>query len=365
MIMLSRTRQVFLRTFRVYVADSQRISQFSGGGTSLIYEEYGDPLKVVKQIDTVIPQQLKDDQVLIRMLAAPVNPADINTIQGVYPVKTKPPCVPGNEGVGEILDVGNKVRSELQPGDYVIPRSTAFGTWRTHALATPSELIKIPSDIDLATAATIAVNPGTAYRMLKDFVPLTSGDTVIQNGANSAVGQAVIQIAAALGLKTVNVVRDRPSINELKQFLTKLGATVVLTESELRKSEEIKALPPPSLALNCVGGRSSTELLRQLAPEGVMVTYGGMSRQPIAVPTGALIFTDVKLFGFWMTRWNSNHLNHPERHQMLDELFQLARNGELKPPDHTLVPFSSFHVALENAMPSEGMLGKKQILIFK
>ena len=42
--------------------------------------------------------------------------------------------------------------------------------------------------------ATIAVNPGTAYRMLKDFVALKSGDVVIQNGANSAVGQAVIQV---------------------------------------------------------------------------------------------------------------------------------------------------------------------------
>lgn len=54
-------------------------------------------------------------------------------------------------------------------------------------------MFQIPSDVDIATAATISVNPGTAYRMLKDFVPLKNGDTVIQNGANSAVGQAVIQ----------------------------------------------------------------------------------------------------------------------------------------------------------------------------
>lgn len=54
---------------------------------------------------------------------------------------------------------------------------------------------QIPCDADLVTAATIAVNPGTAYRMLKDFVHVGSGDTVIQNGANSAVGQAVIQVS--------------------------------------------------------------------------------------------------------------------------------------------------------------------------
>lgn len=57
---------------------------------------------------------------------------------------------------------------------------------------------QIPCDADLVTAATIAVNPGTAYRMLKDFVSVGSGDTVIQNGANSAVGQAVIQVSEYL-----------------------------------------------------------------------------------------------------------------------------------------------------------------------
>lgn len=54
---------------------------------------------------------------------------------------------------------------------------------------------QIPGEADLVTAATIAVNPGTAYRMLKDFIPVSCGDTVIQNGANSAVGQAVIQVS--------------------------------------------------------------------------------------------------------------------------------------------------------------------------
>ncbi|KAG7175521.1 enoyl-[acyl-carrier-protein] reductase, mitochondrial-like [Homarus americanus] len=356
-------RLVLRQTLRGYGGDTQKIRQFSGVGTSLVYEEYGDPQKVVVQRETNIPG-LKEDQVLVRMLAAPVNPADINTIQGVYAVKPQLPSVPGNEGVGEVLEVGKNVESELQPGDRVIPRVNALGTWQTHALAASSDVIKIPSGVDLVTAATIAVNPSTAYRMLKDFVPVKRGDTVIQNGANSAVGQAVIQIAAALGMKTVNVVRDRTSIRELKEHLTGLGATVVVTEAELRKSEEVKALPPPRLALNCVSGRSGTEILRQLTPQGVMVTYGGMSRQPVTAPVGALIFNDVTLRGFWMTRWNKEHFSHPERLHMLDELFQLAQGGQLRPPDHTLVPFSNFQEALKNAMPSEGMLGKKQILIF-
>lgn len=60
------------------------------------------------------------------------------------------------------------------------------------------------------------VNPCTAYRMLKDFVSLKAGDTVIQNGGNSAVGQMVIQLCKVWNYKSVSVVRDRPNIQELK-----------------------------------------------------------------------------------------------------------------------------------------------------
>jgi trans-2-enoyl-CoA reductase len=83
-------------------------------------------------------------------------------------------------------------------------------------------------------AATFSVNPGTAYRMLHDYVNLKAGDTVIQNGANSAVGQNVIQMCKARGISTVNIVRKRDNIADLKKFLTDLGASYVLTEEELR-----------------------------------------------------------------------------------------------------------------------------------
>jgi hypothetical protein len=172
-------------------------------------------------------------QVLVQTLAASVNPADINTIQGVYAVKPPLPAVGGNEAVGRVLAVGPKVSSlpkaaQLAPGDTVITRRTGLGTWSTHMTSAASSFYKLPTkdvkdDDQLATVATLSVNPCTAYRMLVDFGELTSGDVVVQNGANSAVGQAVIQIAKALGLKTLNIVRDRPDFDELQDFLTSLG----------------------------------------------------------------------------------------------------------------------------------------------
>lgn len=171
-------------------------------------------------------------QVVVKMLAAPVNPADINTIQGVYPVKPAFPAIPGNEGVGEIVNIGEKVK-RLKVGDWVVPASNAWGTWRTHAVCPESELQRITSGLNVVAAATLTVNPCTAYRMLKDFADLEPGDVVIQNGANSACGQCVIQFCREWGYKSVNVVRNRPDIAALKEKLTGLGADYIVTEDEL------------------------------------------------------------------------------------------------------------------------------------
>ena len=69
--------------------------------------------------------------------------------------------------------------------------------------------MKISNEIPVEYAATLCVNPAAAYRMLEDFVTLKAGDVIVQNGANSAVGQSVIQLAKARGVKTINIIRDR------------------------------------------------------------------------------------------------------------------------------------------------------------
>ncbi|CAG9817870.1 unnamed protein product [Phaedon cochleariae] len=275
--------------------------------TKLIYSEYGDPLKVLKKEPDEI-QEPKENQVLVQMLAAPVNPADINTIQGKYPSKPPLPAVPGNEGVAQVVKLGSGV-SNITIGDHVVPLTNNLGTWRTHLILPQENLLKIPKTLGIVEAATLTVNPCTAYRMLRDFADLKPGDTVIQNGANSACGQNVIQICRSWGLKTVNIVRNRPDIDKLKEFLTSLGASFVLTEEELRTTDIFKTdkIERPRLALNCVGGKSALEIMRYLQNGSPLVTYGGMSREPVTVPTSALIFKDLQICGFWMTRWTKEN----------------------------------------------------------
>ncbi|XP_053123026.1 enoyl-[acyl-carrier-protein] reductase, mitochondrial isoform X2 [Hemicordylus capensis] len=298
------------------------------------------------------------------MIAAPINPSDINMIQGTYAVLADLPAVGGNEGVGQVVGVGSHVTS-LKPGDLVIPADAGLGTWRTEATFSEENLLKMPPGIPLTCAATLGVNPCTAYRMLSDFETLKPGDSVIQNAANSGVGQAVIQIAAAKGIKTINVVRDRPDLQRLVERLKSLGADHVITEEMLRKPEAkdlFKKVPKPMLALNGVGGKSATELLRHLQHKGTMVTYGGMSKQPVTVPVSALIFKNVKLRGFWMTQWKRDNVQNKDKLRgMVADLCSLIHQGQLTAPTCQEVPLEDYQTALKDSM--KPYISAKQILL--
>lgn len=157
---------------------------------------------------------------------------------------------------------------------------------------------------------------------------------MIQNGANSSCGLFVIQLAKLWNIKTINVIRDRPNIDEIRKHLTSLGATYVLTEEEMRKREVIDKIlaecPKPKLALNCVGGQNATDCMRYLDDEGIMVTYGGMSKKPVVIPTGLLIFKDQKYVGYWMTRWVKENVHSAARIKMIEELCKYRKEGLLQ-----------------------------------
>uniref|UniRef100_A0A8D8SWJ9 Enoyl-[acyl-carrier-protein] reductase, mitochondrial n=1 Tax=Cacopsylla melanoneura TaxID=428564 RepID=A0A8D8SWJ9_9HEMI len=330
---------------------------------SLVIHEFGEPSKVVQVVEEDLAK-LEPTEVMVKMLLAPVNPADINTIQGVYPVKPSLPAVPGFEGVGEVVEVGSGVK-DLSVGDRVIPDTQHLGTWRTYGKFTPDLLMKVPKDVGLTEISGITSNPCTAYRMLKDYNQLSPGDVVIQNGANSACGQNVIQIAKHWGLKTINIVRNRDDIDKLKSYLKSLGGDFVFTEEELKGILRDPSLPKPKLGLNCVGGNSATNLLRTLVNKGVMVTYGGMSREPVQIPTSAFIFKDITLKGHWMTRWQKENKNSTERKSMMNELTELMRAGKLAAPAHKFVTLNNYQEALMNTVSVQGKSGVKYYIDFR
>ena len=134
-----------------------------------IYRSFGSPSKVlVRQKIPVEP--LTDDHVQLKLLGSPINPADLNMIQGSYPIRpdlSKGIAVGGNEGLLQVCQVGRSVR-DLKPGDWVLPATQGLGLWRDYVTLMPNQLIKIPNSGSMVGAATVAVNPCTGTDFTAD-----------------------------------------------------------------------------------------------------------------------------------------------------------------------------------------------------
>lgn len=317
----------------------------------LSFAAVGNPAEVLEVIERPLPP-LGPHDVRVQMRYAPVNPADLNFIEGTYGRPAHPPAIPGHEGCGEVVETGPEVAS-LSRGDVVIPLLGA-GCWTRHMTAAEHFFARLPPGIDRVQASMLRVNPVTAWHLLHHYLTLEEGAWVVQNAGNSGVGRAVIQIARHLGLRTASFVR-RP---ELVEELRALGADEVFLDDEagLAAAKERLQGRELSLAANAVGGDSAIRLMDLLSPGGTLVTYGAMSRRSLKVPNKFLIFKDLALRGLWITRW-LEHAGTAELFKVLDPLAKMLAHGELVLPVEEIVPMREHRRAIRRAQES-GRSGK-------
>ena len=321
-----------------------------------VYQRYGNPADVL-QVETRPWPTPAADEAVVEMRAAPINPADLNQIEGKYPVRLGLPATPGFEGAGVVVELGVHAKGLTNGALVILPHNV--GTWQDALAVKAKELVVVPDGIEPLQAAMLKINPLTAWRLLHDYVDLQKGDWLIQNAANSAAGRDVIQIAHELGYKTVNVVR-RP---ELVDELNAEGGDVVLVDGDNLR-EEVKSATggaPIRLGLNSVGGDSALRLANCLAPGSTLVSFGAMGLQPLKIPTGLLIFKDLRFRGIWINKWYDN-ATPSERMETFRPLFDMARRGLLKTRIEKAYPLSEVKTAVAHA--AQGKRSGKIILDF-
>ncbi|HEU5313757.1 MAG TPA: 2-enoyl thioester reductase domain-containing protein [Candidatus Udaeobacter sp.] len=312
-----------------------------------VYETHGNPADVLRIESRPWPTP-GAGEVIVKMRAAPINPADLNQIEGKYPVRAELPATPGFEGAGIVVDAGAEVKGLTSGALVILPHNT--GTWRDAVAVKADELVVVPAGIEPVHAAMLKINPMTAWRLLHDYVDLARGDWLIQNAANSAAARTVIQIAHELGYKTVNVVRRSELIDELRAE----GGDVVLVDSENLRHDVEDAIggPPIRLGLNAVGGESALRLANCLAPGSTLVTYGAMSLQPLKIPNGLLIFKDLRFRGIWINKWYDN-ATPAQRMEAFQHLFEMAKRGLLQTKVEKVYPLSEAKTAIAHAARSQ------------
>lgn len=304
----------------------------------LRFARFGKPAESLEVADFA-PRQPAPGEVLVRLQAAPINPADLNTIEGTYGVKPDLPAVPGIEGSGV---VEASAAESFQAGDPVIFLRRA-STWATHTTVAADSLLKLPPGIDPVQAAMLKVNPATAWRLLHAFEDLAKGEWIVQNLGNSAVGRCVIQLARDLGIRTISFVRRTETIAEL----TALGADQVFLDDDegLDAAKSVLGGANAALAFNAVGGDSALRLMKLLRESGTHITYGAMGRKPLTLPNGLLIFRDIRVRGLWVTRWVENAPADEVAAVYQDLASRVAAGRLLQPVDGTF-PLEAFQDAL-------------------
>jgi len=312
------------------------------------FDRYGDPAEVLERVDLDDPGAPGPNELRLRMLAAPIDPADLLLIAGLYGERPELPHIPGLEGVGRVEAVGAGVNG-IPEGVLALPLEPS--NWQQYRRVRADRVVPLPGGIDVGQAAMLKVNPPTAELMLQDLVDLQPSDWVAQNAANSAVGRCVVQLARRRGLRTLNIVR-RP---EAAAPLEELGADAVLVdtggEDATALGDRAAALTdgaPVRLGLDAVGGAATGRLAALLSTDALVTNYGVLSGGDCHVSPADLIFRGLTVRGFWVSRWFAN-ADASDIGALFGRLGTMVAKGELAAPVTARYPLTDLPAAIAHA----------------
>jgi NADPH:quinone reductase len=216
---------------------------------AILVRQFGGPeVLQTAEVDTPKPGP---GQVLVRIKAAGVNPADTYMRTGTYAVKPALPYTPGFDGAGIVESAGPDV-SAWKSGDRVYLTGGVIGTYAEYVLAQASQLYRLPERVSFSQGAGIYVPYFTAYHALFDLANARPGETLLVHGASGGVGTAAVQLARARGLQVIGTAgTDRG-----RELVKQQGAQHVLDHRAAGYLDQIKDL---------TGGRGANVIIEMLA----------------------------------------------------------------------------------------------------
>lgn len=206
-------------------------------------------------------------QVLVDVVAAGVNFADVQARVGLYPDAPKPPCVLGYEVAGTIAALGDGV-SDLKVGDRVMA-GTRFGGYAERVAIPVADVIAVPEALDLRSAAAIPVNYATAWAALMTYANLQAGERVLIHAAAGGVGIAATQIARRAGAE----IHGTASAHK-HDAIRDQGIDVA---HDYRSDGWDRGLPAFDVILDARGGSGLRRSYAMLRPGGRLVAFGASS----------------------------------------------------------------------------------------
>ncbi len=318
---------------------------------SATYDHFGRPTEVLSLGDSPIPEP-KANEVRVKTVLASIHNHDLLTIRGKYGFKPEMPAIAGSEAVGVVDAVGSDVKT-LKVGQRVAAASVQ-ATWAEYFVADEDMVFAIPESLEDEMAAQLLAMPLSAL-MLLEFLEVESGQWIIHNAANGAVGKSLAMLAAARGVKTINVVRSKEAIEELAA----IGVENNINTDDEDWKEQVKAIlgeDKISAAVDSVGGENSGDLLSLLGHGGTFAVFGAMSGKPMVLNPTHVIFKQATLKGFWGSKL-SQEMSVETKQRLVDELIERAVAGKLQLPVEATFDLADIVDAVDGKLQS-GKSGK-------
>ncbi len=304
---------------------------------AISFDQYGEPADVLTVTERPVPQP-GAGEVRVKILLSPVNPSDLLYIRGHYSgVAPRFPSEVGFEGVALIDALGPDVDG-LAIGQRVFAQNYDGGNWAQYAVVPADRAYPVPDDIPDEHIASLMINPASAILMVRHVLAVPRGDWLLQAAAGSELGRMIIRLAKHDGIKTINVVRRREAVQELKD----LGADEVIVSSEGPIDEQVRKIVGPQgvdFAIDPVAGQTGTEIFRSLSEDGRMLVYGSLTGDGIIVGDDPRLTLsgrrtlEVYWLGYWLPRLDNSGFFAPDRPaipQLIDEIIELIRQGILE-----------------------------------
>ncbi|WP_096439138.1 zinc-dependent alcohol dehydrogenase family protein [Alteribacter populi] len=263
--------------------------------------DFGSPQDVLK-VENKEVEPPKSNEILVRMLARPINPSDLIPIKGSYSQRISLPRIPGYEGVGIVEDVGASV-SHSFIGKRVLPLR-GDGTWQEYVKTSAELAVPIPKSIDDFTASQMYINPITAWVVCTEVLKLRMNDVLLVNACGSSIGRVFAQLSKVIGFRLIAVTRNIKHTGDLLQ----LGASSVINTTEKSLHETVMELTNglgANAAIDSVGGSSGNDLAFGVRPNGKFLTIGLLSGVQV---NWAEIINKAKVNAnmFHLRNWNKN-----------------------------------------------------------
>ena len=275
---------------------------------SVFFDVPGDPSTVLRSADVAKPVPGKGE-VLVRMLASPINPSDLMFVRGVYGIQPQCPQSPGFEGVGVVEASGGGIRGSLFEGRRVVVMNARGGNWAQYAVVPATQVIPVSKKLTDDQAAVFFVNPATAWILTREILRVPTGEWLIQTAAGSTLGHMVARLGRHYGFRTLCIVRR----DQYRESLSRAGATAIVvfdpeTESAKELQEKIRDAAGGRhsgccFAIDAVGGPLTSAFVPALGPGARLVLFGTLSDQPIHLFPRAVMQHGMTIEGFWLGRF--------------------------------------------------------------